>query len=108
MTNEEYVRANWKRAEICSSGPSRPRFCVSLGGHGFTRANVPANWASSKSAAWSAAAEFTRDRLEQIAEIEEEISVLQSLHVGLDKIAALIRCGRRAESALTDLRRGMK
>lgn len=54
------------------------------------------------------AAELDRDRLEQIADIEEEILVLQSLHVGLDKIAALLRCGRRAESALADLRKGMK
>jgi|SRR6266704_3597154 len=63
---------------------------------------------------WSAAAEFTRTRLEQIAEVEEEIAVLRQLlpEIGIraweHQKNAWSRILARETAALADLKRGLR
>ena len=54
-----------------------------------------------------AAAEFTRKRLAEIAEVEEEIKWLQSWGYGNDKINAPARMLARERAELAELKRGM-
>jgi hypothetical protein len=56
----------------------------------------------------SAAAEFIRYRIKQIAEVEEEIEVLQSMRIHRDDLLVLQRVFLREQAALAELRRGMK
>jgi hypothetical protein len=48
------------------------------------------------------------EREKAIQEVEEEIEALKSLHVSMDRIAPLLRCGRRAEEVLKALKAGMR
>lgn len=68
---------------------------------GFSRIQTP-------EAAWSAAAEFTRERERQIAEIEKEIDWVQ-MKLGVSSTVAVPhRILARLQAALTDLKRGMR
>jgi hypothetical protein len=110
MSDEEYVRGVWEEANAGDdaagvlAGPywvciyDRKRWF-----YGHTEAD-----------AWSAAAEFTRNRLEQIKQVEEEIRLLQSMVILLrsepmDATAPVYRRTiARLEAALAELRKGMK
>jgi hypothetical protein len=127
MTDQEYVRANWIRAELCPC-PYNNRFNTSLGGRGFTLSNPSEE--DTPEEAWSAAAEFTRERLEQIRQLEAEIdaadvmrksstaavkgAVLRGEHdlpfllEDVRSTCAWQRILARLEAALDDLNRGMK
>lgn len=128
MSDEEFVRQHWVRAEDCPHdvNGSPKGVSISLGGQGFTRACVPDPYARSFSEAWTAAAEFTRDRLEQIRQIEEEIEYLntqiavsdyrlkQNLNDPYDaawwskRAGAEKRILSHEQDALTELKRGMR
>jgi hypothetical protein len=66
------------------------------------------DWQLSEAAAWLAARQFTEEREEEIAEVEEEIATLKSLRVPMMSVAPLLRCGKRAEECLTALKKGMR
>jgi hypothetical protein len=76
-------------------------------------------WAATAEQAWSAAAEFTRERLEQIRQVEEEVSVITheykkatvcGVFMGAATGKALIwqRVLAREHAALTELKKGMR
>lgn len=111
MTDEEYVLANWERAELCENR-ARAAFCISLGGREFTRASIPERVVDSAKLAWSAAAEFTRERLKQISEVEEEIGWMEAdvdhcTERGSSELVPY-RTLMRLEGIRNDLLRGMK
>lgn len=76
MTDEEYVRSKWIRAEPCPSNrPEKdPTWCISLGGRYFTRATPPEPSAATEAEAWQAARAFTEEREEEIRLIQREIN----------------------------------
>jgi hypothetical protein len=104
MTDEQFVREQWESVNWGASNLSRTQYGVIV----YDDKDGIAFASKTQAEAWSAAAAFTRERLEQIRQVEEEIETLQSLQVPLHKIAPLLRCGNRAEKALADLKRGMK
>jgi len=110
MSDEEYVLAKWDRVEECPrTDGTHLTWRISLGGWGFTKASIPDNWARSKAEAWSAAAEFTRDRLEQIRQVREEIAMLAGKLLLEDKdMAAMRRVLDRENAELAKLTAGMK
>ena len=65
-------------------------------------------------AVWASAAEFTRNRLEEIRQVEEEMMLLRSMVILLDSepgdLTAPIykRTLARLQAALAELKRGMK
>jgi hypothetical protein len=104
MTDEEYVRVHWERPRILPCPYNEPQRRVALNCGGL-RTVV---YGSSYAWAWSASAEFTRERLEQIREIEEERAMLCGKLLLEDRdIAACRRILARLESALDELREGM-
>ncbi len=107
MTNEEYVRSKWEKVK------DRETF---VAGHGHV-VTLPVIWKDSMSAgyfrskeiAWAAAAEFTREREEQIRHVEEEIALLEGWkHLVEVKNPAALRILGREQAALAELKRGMK
>ena len=72
-TDEELVRSAWERCRVRFSEPHEGY------AQGVYVAEVPM-WKTShkvESEAWSAAAEFTRERLEQVRQVEQEIELLR-------------------------------
>ena len=125
--DEKFVRDHW---EVHVSwgrtfpGHSTPTFHLKLPVIWHDGLNVM--FAQSAEKAWSAAAEFTRERLEQIRQIEEEYVVLGANQIRAWREAGLcsdwsegrtfffvewVRIARtmsRLESILAGLKRGMK
>ena len=64
--DEMFVREHW-RAVSNSESMDKWKVCA---GEGLKQLS---SWESCRSAAWSAAAEFTRDRLEEIRQLERDI-----------------------------------
>lgn len=97
MNDEEFVRSVWKLTAQCDgSYRSYPRGTVLV-------QEVRDHWVDFES--WPAAAEFTRNRLEEIRQVEEEIYDLNGSDtppVSLERILA------REQAALTELKRGMR
>jgi len=68
----------------------------------------------SEAEAWSAAAAFTRQRLEEIRQVEEEIENIRSSSEGLQengeyyRMRVFDRILAREQAALAELKRGMK
>jgi hypothetical protein len=106
MDDEEFVRAHWEEPTYF-----RPAHVINVSS-GYTQDSVVSG--ESEDAAWSAAAEFTRERLEQIRQIKQEMSLLGGMVVLLsvepgDETAPIYqRTIARLEAALADLKRGMK
>lgn len=105
--NGEYVRANWEWAHYL------PNFrCVVISDG--NQATDPSTRFDGPEA-WAAAAEFTRERLEQIRQLEEDCAMGRRL---LSEAAEFDENSRdscifsrilaRLESALADLKRGMR
>jgi hypothetical protein len=97
MTDEEFVRANWENVHRCDGS----YILISKGGH-RNFADFPG---------WQAAAQFTRDRLEAIRQIEEEIEWLRGMCAWREHGIYGPRYDRilaREQAALADLKRGMK
>lgn len=104
MTDEEFVRANWDYVEIALNRE--------LGQFVFFTNNAlyQAIFADSPAELFARGAEFTKERQAQIVEVEEEIQWVEaesSMSDGFPYPAAL-RVLTRLESALTDLRKGMR
>lgn len=119
MADEEVVRAAWERTDLydnrlCTWGDTM--FFVSIFPH-----NLPLSLTPDE--AWAAAAEFTRDRQEEIRQLREEIKELDEWNGTWDEylssgypirpgtIIGMIRGFRtsaRLEAVLTDLKKGMK
>jgi hypothetical protein len=108
MTDEEFVRQHWEGARCRKEERFHPwngfeivvsdRYCA-LAVRG------------SEAEAWSAAAEFTRKRQEQIRQVEEEIRFVESFScvaTNMADEAARLRTRDRLKAALADLKRGMK
>jgi len=100
-TSEQLVRSVWiNPLVICNAGGA---FYVWLPCEYFTPIF------DTKAEAWHAAAEFTRNRQEQVRQVEEEIALQRSFEpaVSLSR-ATLDRTLRRLEAIRADLTPGMK
>jgi hypothetical protein len=108
--NEKYVRENWQNVKESEYDPHEgytiPQTRVDFGSHHYTEIKT--------SDAWKLAAEFTRERREQIRQVEEEIRLLQSMVILLstergDETAPVYkRTIARLGVALAELKRGLK
>lgn len=124
-TDEKFVRENWEYVELCFHPIV---WWVIVGGDFGSRYALKNR--GSDTEAWSEAAEFTRERLEEIRQVEREISELLAFcgteedwvkwcvdgpYVPNKEVSALIRnyitrsrvLAARKE-ALSELRKGMK
>ncbi len=92
MTDEDFVRSKWTRVYSTMNG-------TFLSGRKVSDALRN----------YRAAAEFTRERERQIAEIEEEIAYISYDYDGAWTLTELhTRILARLQAALADLKRGMK
>jgi hypothetical protein len=107
MSDEEFVRQHWERRLSCIE---------IVKGHwiinGFTEIykGQVSDFPKSPEANWAAAAEFTRDKLEQIRQVEEEILWIRWSRATVaqeDDFDIKERIMRRLQDALTELKRGM-
>lgn len=128
MTDEEYVRSRWKYTHRIMSHVVEPGTHRIEVGEGGQNAKLIVKGAHSTTEAWHAAAEFTRERERQIAEIRSEIDEVKEwvessrdmaiqavgngdAHIAGIGAAALFTEARilgRLQSQLAELRRGMK
>jgi hypothetical protein len=98
MTNEEYVRSVWDRVLVCDGSYRH-----------YAKGTLLLNWANHcfyEFEDWSAAAEFTRELLEQIQHVETEIGWLRHTCPGPSQIRC--RVISREQTALDELKKGMK
>ncbi len=125
MTDKEYVCEHWKIVEESIYDPHEgytiPQTRIDFGSHHYTERKA--------NSAWSAAAEFTRERLEQIRQVEREIEVLEPFAEGrmpnkleqlppwanpvlhlelLRRGFAIRRILAREQATLAELRKGMR
>jgi hypothetical protein len=70
--DEEYVRENWIKPELAEKWG---KFYVWLT---HRQGGITAEHCRTESSAWAAAAEFTRVRLQEIAEVESEILAVRN------------------------------
>jgi hypothetical protein len=112
MTDEEFVRAHWageNALEVLETKDPMPEFCS-----WSVRIRVfgPTFYRDTLMNAWAAAAAFTRERLEQVRQIEDEIVVLGYLLRDSrgypSRIVVSHRIQARLQAALADAKRGMK
>jgi len=109
--DEKEVRDAWERAEECpreSKMGDGEEWVISLGGFYYTMHMT--DWVESQTAAWSAAAAFTRERKEQIRLVEEEIDYVRAfikLPSG-EEHSVWSRILAREQAALAELKRGMR
>jgi len=102
MTDEEYVRSKWRN---CATKRDEHNRWLMFTNNAMYRAV----FADSLEKLWAAAAEFTRERLEQIRQLEEEIAWLSDgIDVTGDDEPIGERILAREQAALADLKRGMK
>jgi hypothetical protein len=97
--NERLVRDTWERVLVCDGSYRH-----------YAKGTILINWANHcfyEFNEWSAAAEFTRARLEQIRQVEEEIEWLDDC-AEFDKNATWVRIEAREQAALTELKKGLK
>ena len=105
MTDEEFVRENWIESVMpfhLRTYEASRTYEVRVGGKVFSP--KPKNPTS----AWAAAANFTREQLEQIQQIEEEIAWLTEHEAFYSGPEIRDRIVAREESVLIKLRQGMK
>jgi hypothetical protein len=108
MSDEEFVRSVWRKVHVTKQRNHRPYWVHStttyLGNGPF----------GTESEMWSAAAAFTRERLESVRQVEEEIEWIQDcidmsgiVHPerGIPEQRRILA---RLESIRADLKRGMK
>ena len=110
--DEQFVREKWEevREQVQACVHEAP---VNQHGFVFVRCGEDEEMIGSGTyrERWAAAAEFTRNRLEQIRQVEEEIEEIRG---PLCRDQACVRCVihtrilAREQAALADLRRGMK
>ena len=117
--NEKFVRSVWEHMIYRDSALSVP-----CGPHYVILSSRENGWGKvfggfyrrTKKEAWSAAADFTRQRLEEVRQVRYEISLLKLIHVqgGWGEIdgeadkAAILRTVSRLESVFIEKTHGMK
>ena len=108
MTDEEYVRARWERVIVCDGSYRH-----------YAKGTILLNWANHQFYEFkdfSAARAFTEQREREIAEVQEEIAILNE---GVELAAStdaderkygipFKRILARLQAVLAELRRGMK
>jgi hypothetical protein len=106
MTDEQFVREQWESVNWGASNLSRTQYVVIV----YDDKDGIAFASKTQAEAWSAAAEFTRERLEQIRQVEEEITCLdvdvRRSEPFIRPIYERILASRKA--ALTELKKGMR
>lgn len=124
-SDEEFVRAHWEQPELtdhticCAEDESDAPYRVQIG-------LIVCKWAASPEGAWSAAAAYTRERLEEVRQLRREVDYMrrewQTVSVwvdvdmtdgnsDVDGVRDLHVCSRilsRLESILADKLRGMR
>jgi hypothetical protein len=109
MTDEMYVRSVWKRVEVSTFT-------------GFSIALRPGNWPvdlqgfEKELVAWKYAAEFTRQRLKEIQQVEDEIRICEGclrfwqepLGTEYGGVIPMRRILARELRALAELKRGLR
>ncbi len=117
MSDEEYVRGAWNvyvwKAEPTTSHPSDcGDWYVDLLKSGNDKHGAYTFSALTKSAAWSAAAEFTRARVEEVRQVREEMGMANAwrkvMQEGSNGQAVCQRILSRLEAELTRLTAGMR
>ena len=106
--DEKFVREHWvgqDPIEVLVVDDPMPEFCsASVRIRGFG----PCFYRSTLEEAWASAAEYTRNRLEEIRQVEEEIALVdEQMKSGVDW-SRWNRIEMRLHAALADLKRGMK
>lgn len=96
--DEKFVRENW---EYISHIPATAGFCSE-------RVEITVGDDYELFNGWSIAAEFTRDRLEQIRQVKEEIKWLNQLPTCHNKEPERTHILVREHAALAELKRGMQ
>ena len=94
MTNEEYVRSKWDRGLDVDSSALGVFVYLGDGGQNFK--------------SWAAAAEFTHAREKEIEHLKDEIEWINNVVQPLGTMRIRGRVFRRLESALSNLKKGMK
>ena len=112
MTDEKYLRDRWERIALEWGTLERKRYVWVFAGGMF----IPLRGFKTEAEAWSAARAFTEQREREIAEVEEEIAILNE---GVELAAStdaderkygipFKRILARLQAVLAELRRGMK
>lgn len=102
-SHEQFVRANWDNVKVLFAYQA----IMIIAGRGASGLIKLSQTINSLEPPWSAAYDFTVQRLKQIAEVEEEIAYFN--YDGEWDITAIPkRIITRLEAALADLKRGMK
>jgi hypothetical protein len=104
--NEKLVCDTWERVLVCDGSYRH-----------YAKGTILINWANHsfykfKAEHWDEAASFTRVRLEEIRQVEEEIALLEYASFSADlsgfKPLALGRILVREQAALAELKKGLK
>jgi hypothetical protein len=130
MTAEQFVREHWEQVTYSDTAVgvlAGPHYVI-IGGY----PNGPQKFAAYRHTpeeAWSAAAEFTRERLEQIRQVEQEVGKVdyeqneafmlirdvppKSVHLEMivmwvRSLCATSRILAREQAALAELKKGMR
>jgi hypothetical protein len=121
--NEKFVRKHWEHVrswvrDLDSYGTDQFNVALFLNAKDAKWCDNPfQGWqedVGKEDTVWSAAAEFTRSRLEEIRQVEEEMMLLRSMVILLDSepgdLTAPIykRTLARLQAALAELKRGMR
>jgi hypothetical protein len=108
MTDEEYVRSKWEAVEV--EQDCYADWYYSLGGIYDSTQHF-----STEEETWSAAAEFTRQREEEIRQVEAEVAMARKLFMesavfdtNSSETAIFDRIFAREQQALADLKRGWR
>lgn len=108
--NEDYVRSVWRNVREYADRTSCA--VVILTGSDAEDVHSSDFERTTKESAWSAAAQFTRDRLEQVRQVREEIEVVRRRKHEDGKYPAIAavwsRILARLEAELTRLTAGMR
>lgn len=109
QSDEQFVRSRWGWVQVRTAEPyegiPQGKWSVRIPLLPFSQIGFP-----SEVEAWSAAAAFTREREEQIRQVEEEIALVG----GIGHMAPCECCGvrdrilAREQAALAELKKGMK
>lgn len=99
MTDEEFVRSQCRSINADRCFPGLWMY-IGLLGH-----SIKVRTEGDEPSAWAEAAEFTRQHIEKIRLVEEEIEFLDALDEGDEVVARLLA---REQSVLDDLKRGLK
>lgn len=111
MTDEDLVKKHWRTGRVSNASDED-----GVVPHAYEIVGIPGapnNWHHTPEEAWSAAAEFTRERLEEIRQLKEEITLV-TFHKRTDAASRFAhneepwsRILVRLQRELDNLQRGM-